>query len=152
MSKMLKTDFQSKNYSVQDYSLHGIERELNKIVQEFKQKLRDWIHLCDNVGKEADYNYGLHSYVVQALESFHAWGKVVLPPKLDKIREERVKDIKQYIGAFPWHKPITDPYIRRQFFLASKECFEMELEAARKQIDQIFQRSLNLAKSKGLNI
>lgn len=152
MSKMLKTDFKSKNFSVQDYSLHGIERELNKIVKEFKQKLSEWIQICDNVGQANDYNYELHSCVVNSLESLHAWGIVGLPPMLEKIREERVPDIKQYLGAFPWHKPIADPYIRRQFFLASKECFEMELESARRKIYEVFEFSLNLAKSKGLNI
>lgn len=130
--KYFKGQEPQTRYKVPVYTLEGVIVEVAKAKYEFNGHVVDVCGMFDN--KDPLLR---QQVIAEAARALDAWSQLYLKPKMEQILAKHTKDLQQYAGLFPWHKPITDPYIRQQFFLASKECFEMDLETLRNMISDI---------------
>ncbi len=130
--KYFKGQEPQTRYKVPVYTLEGVVTELIKAESEFNVHINNFCEMHNT-----DDSLYRQQVIVECIRALDAWRHLYLKPRIVKILAEHTKDLKQYNSEFPWHKPITDPYIRQQFFLASKECFEMELETLRNMISDI---------------
>lgn len=138
-------------YRVANYSLDTVEIELDKALSPFTNLINSLLGL-DQKGLSNESK----ALLANTVKALHAYYQLHFLPFRTKIRVERIMDLKMHAGVFPWHRPISDPYIRKQFYLASKECFEMELEVLRSMVDEfvgtkkeIIVRVSNMIKARG---
>ena len=127
--KIFRGHVKEKRYRVAEYNFKSIDKELNKVASEILDYVVDLGELYNSEGTLREKH--LLANTMKAISAYH---QLNIVPTMDKIRRDRTLDLKIVAGAFPWHHPISDPYIRNQFYLASKECFEMEVESLRAKV------------------
>ena len=140
--KIFRGHVKEKRYRVAEYNFKSVDAELDKVasgILDYVVDLGDLYHTELPLDKK--------HLLVNIIKAINAYHQLNILPTIKRIRDERTKDLKIFAGAFIWHHPISDPYIRNQFFLASKECFEMEIEGLQGKVKNFITEYEGLIKS-----